>query len=324
MYTEAMSTTNTPADAGMTSQAVSTTELPLPNKRQGKVRDIYDVPTDEGTKLLIVATDRISAFDVILPNPIPGKGVLLTTLSARWFDYLRNTDTIGDHVLSLDPEDVPGLDAQQREQLRGRMMLCRPARVVPIECVARGYLAGSGWAEYQKSGTVCGIELPSGLQLSDKLPEVIFTPATKATEGHDENISFEVACDLVGTELMQRLRDLTISIYSDASDYARERGLILADTKFEFGMALDKDGNPTDELMIIDEVLTPDSSRYWPADDYEPGREQASFDKQYVRNYLQELVDKGEWDKTPPGPSLPEHIITNTLARYSEAIDRLS
>jgi phosphoribosylaminoimidazole-succinocarboxamide synthase len=305
--------------------ALYQTSLDLPGRRQGKVRDIYRMPAEAGqpARVLIVATDRISAFDVVLPDPIPGKGRLLTDISVHWFSFIDRLDLIHNHLISTDPADLPGVDAEQREQLAGRIMLGRAARVVPVECVARGYLAGSGWGEYQKTGAVCGIELPSGLQRCDRLPEPIFTPATKAEVGHDENIDFERACSIAGRDVMERLRDLTLRIYGEASRYAEQRGIILADTKFEFGFALDDEGKETDELILIDEVLTPDSSRFWPQEDYEPGREQDSFDKQYVRNYLLELVEAGTWDKTPPGPPLPEEIIRNTTARYEEARRRL-
>ncbi len=306
------------------SHAVFETHLPLPGRRQGKVRDVYRVPTELGPdQVLIVATDRLSAFDVVMPTPIPGKGRLLTEVSLGWFHFIRDLDLVGDHLISTDPNDVPGLSDEDRELIEGRMMLCRAVEVVPIECVARGYLAGSGWNEYVASGTVCGIELPEGLVRCGKLPQTIFTPATKATEGHDENIDFARACDIAGESLMERLRDLTLAIYDAASDYAAARGVILADTKFEFGHALDFDGQPTGDLLICDEVLTPDSSRYWPAEDYESGREQASFDKQFVRNHLLELVERGEWDKEPPGPELPADIVEKTMDRYREAAHRL-
>ena len=309
-----MSSTNTQT-------AIKSTDLPYPGRRQGKVRDVYPIPAGEGQppRLLIVASDRVSAFDVVLPDPMPGKGVLLTKISTGFFDFVRELNLIPDHLISTDPADLPGLTEEERSSLEGRIMIGRAAKVVPIECVVRGHIAGSGWKEYQKSGTVCGIPLPEGLQLSDRLPEPLFTPSTKADEGHDENISFETACDLVGTDLMTKLRDLSLEIYTKAAAYAAERGIILADTKFEFGHALDLDGNPTDELIIIDEVLTPDSSRFWPASDFEPGREQASFDKQIVRNWLQAEVDAGRWDKTAPGPILPAEVVQKTLARYQEA-----
>ena len=304
-----------------TQTAVKSTDLPYPGRRQGKVRDVYPIPASEGQppRLLIVASDRVSAFDVVLPDPMPGKGLLLTKISTGFFDFVRELNLIPDHLISTDPADLPGLSDEERSSLEGRIMIGRAAKVVPIECVVRGHIAGSGWKEYQKSGTVCGIPLPDGLQLSDRLPEPLFTPSTKADEGHDENISFETACELVGTDLMTKLRDLSLEIYTKAAAYAAERGIILADTKFEFGHALDVDGNPTDELIIIDEVLTPDSSRFWPASDFEPGREQASFDKQIVRNWLQAEVDAGRWDKTAPGPILPADVVQKTLARYQEA-----
>ncbi|UCD76669.1 MAG: phosphoribosylaminoimidazolesuccinocarboxamide synthase [Phycisphaerales bacterium] len=304
---------------------VITTDLPLPGRRQGKIRDVYRVPAspDEPRRFLIVATDRMSAFDVVLPTAIPGKGKMLTDISTSWFEFIRWLEIIPDHFISTDPREVSALDAFDRALVSGRMMLCRAAEVVPIECVVRGYLAGSGWKEYQQNGTVCGISLPAGLKQCQKLPEPIFTPSTKAEVGHDENISFEEACKVAGREVMERLRDASLAIYKAGAEHAEKRGILLADTKFEFGFALDAEGNPTEELLLIDEILTPDSSRFWPADEYEPGRDQMSFDKQYLRNYLQELVDAGKWDKTDPGPELPENIVTNTLARYVEARNRL-
>ncbi|MGY8756773.1 MAG: phosphoribosylaminoimidazolesuccinocarboxamide synthase, partial [Phycisphaerales bacterium] len=230
---------------------------------------------------------------------------------------------VNDHLIATTPEEVPNLDESLYSQCEGRMMLGKACKVIPIEFVVRGYLAGSGWKEYQQSGTVCGIQLPEGLQLSSKLPEPIFTPATKAEEGHDENIDFDTACGVAGREVMERLRSISLEIYTKAAEYASERGIILADTKFEFGYALDSNGNATDEILLIDEVLTPDSSRFWPADEYEVGREQDSFDKQYVRNWLENIVSSGEWDKTPPGPELPEEIVVGTVERYREAAARL-
>jgi len=305
--------------------AVMTTNLPLPGRRQGKVRDIYRLPATGGRppRVLIVATDRISAYDVVMPTPIPGKGRLLTEISTRWFEFIRARDIIADHLLSTDPDDVPGLSEAQRAQIEGRMMLGRGARVIPVEFVVRGYLAGSGWQEYQQSQTVCGINLPPGLKQCDELPRPIFTPATKADVGHDENIDFERACRIAGREVMEELREVSTRIYQESADYARQRGIILADTKFEFGYALDERGEDTDEIMLIDEVLTPDSSRFWPAESYQPGRDQDSFDKQYVRNYLTGLVQAGQWNKTPPGPDLPDEIVINTLRRYREAAQRL-
>jgi phosphoribosylaminoimidazole-succinocarboxamide synthase len=315
---EPISMTDAPA-------SVWSTDLPLPDRRQGKVRDIYTVPAAAGAprRVLIVASDRVSAFDVVMPTPIPGKGRLLTSISTHWFEFLRSKNIIGDHLLSTDPADIEGLDEKQRAQLAGRMMLGRAAEVVPVECIVRGYITGSGWKEYQRSQSVCGISLPEGLQQCQQLPEPIFTPSTKADEGHDENISFDEACELVGVDIMNRLRDVSLAIYTLGAEHARSRGILLADTKFEFGYALDDAGNRTDELILIDEVLTPDSSRFWPAEEYEPGRDQNSFDKQIVRNYLQSLVDKGAWDKTPPGPDLPDEITQRAADRYREACDRL-
>jgi phosphoribosylaminoimidazole-succinocarboxamide synthase len=301
------------------------TDLPLPDRREGKVRDIYGLgaETGLGPRVLIIATDRISAFDVILPSPIPGKGRVLTEVSLKWFELIRALGVIGDHVLSGDAADVPGLDADQQSEIAGRVVIARAAEVIPIEFVVRGYLAGSGWREYQQSRSVCGVSLPDGLRNGDRLPEPIFTPTTKASSGHDEPIDFEQACATGGRAVVQRLRDAALAIYAAGAEYALQRGIILADTKFEFGYALDAGGRRSEELILIDEILTPDSSRYWPADRHEPGREQDNFDKQYVRNHLQELVDAGQWDKTPPGPVLPADVVANTLSRYVEARDRL-
>ena len=308
-----------------TEQAVYETHLPLQGRRQGKVRDIYQIPPMDGEpgKVLIIASDRISAFDVVMPTPVTGKGRELTRISCKWFDFVRELGIIKDHLLATTPDAVPTLDSTLYPQCEGRMMLGKACEVIPIEFVVRGYLAGSGWKEYQNPGTVCGIALPEGLELSSKLPEPIFTPATKAEEGHDENIDFATACSIAGKEVMERLRDVSLEIYTKAAEYAAARGIILADTKFEFGYALDAQGNATDEILLIDEVLTPDSSRFWPADEYEVGREQDSFDKQYVRNWLQEIVNAGDWDKTPPGPELPTEIVEGTVARYREAATRL-
>ena len=247
-------------------EALLSTSLNLPNKRSGKVRDLYDVTLDDGTEaLLIIATDRISAFDVVLANGLPGKGVVLTQISKFWFD--RFSDTYDHHLLSTEVADVPGLSASEREQLAGRIMLCRKTNVVPIECIARGYITGSGWKDYQASGSVCGIELPEGLRNSDRLAEPLFTPSTKAETGHDENISFAEGAAIVGEDLMRWLGEATIGLYTSARDYALERGIILADTKFEFGL---REGSDTP--LLIDEIFTPDSSRFWPADDWQPGR----------------------------------------------------
>jgi len=306
--------------------ALSSTKLPLPGRRAGKVRDLYELPPDldGGRRLLVIATDRVSAFDVVLPEAAPGKGRLLTQISLWWFRRLRRLGIVPDHVIHSDVDAVPPLRPEDRPLLRDRIMVCRAAKVVPIECVARGFLAGSALAEYRRHGTACGVRLPAGLRPGDPLPEPIFTPATKAEEGHDENISFERACELVGAPLMTRLRDLTLAIYSAAAEYALERGVILADTKFEFGFALGADGKPTDELILVDEVLTPDSSRYWPASDYAPGRDQQSYDKQFVRNYLLKLVAEKQWNKEPPGPPLPADIVEATVRRYEEALAKLA
>ncbi len=267
---------------------------------RGKVRDIYDA----GDKLLIVATDRLSAFDVILPTPIPDKGRVLTQLSLFWFDLLH--DVIPNHVLSETQFPAP-FDAY-REELAGRSMLVRKTAPLPIECVVRGYVSGSGWKDYQRTGKICGIALPPGLRESDRLPEPIFTPATKAATGHDENISFERAGFLIGNERARQVRDVSLEIYRRAAAYAEPRGILLADTKFEFGLL-------KDELIWIDEALTPDSSRFWPAAQYKPGGPQPSFDKQFVRDYLESI----RWPKTPPGPELPPEVVDATRGKYREA-----
>ena len=299
-------------------QALLTTDLDLPNRRSGKVRDLYDVslPGDHEA-LLIVATDRISAFDVVLGNGLPGKGIVLTQISKFWFDFFAAD--VEHHLLSTDVADVPGLTDEQAEVLAGRIMLCRRTDVVPIECIARGYITGSGWKDYQRSGAVCGIQLAEGLRNSDRLPEPLFTPSTKAATGHDENISFAEGVDIVGRELMEWLGETTLSLYCRARDYALERGIILADTKFEFGQL---PGRQTP--ILIDEIFTPDSSRFWPADQWQPGREQPSFDKQIVRNYLETQVAEGVWDKTPPGPQLPQEVVEKGIGRYLEAYELLT
>ena len=304
-----------------TADALFDTTLPLRGRRQGKVRDVYELPADsKGPRLLLVATDRISAFDVVMPTPIAGKGRLLTQMAAGWFALLRSHGLVGDHLLSTDLPPIAGIGDEVRAALRGRIMVCRAAQVIPIECVARGYLTGSGWVEYQECGTVCGVALPPGLIQCDRLPVPIFSPATKAVEGHDENISFERASAIVGADLIATLRTLTLRIYSIAAEYALARGVILADTKFEFGFALDAQGSPTAQLLLVDEVLTPDSSRYWSLAQYAPGREQASFDKQFLRNWLLSLVATGEWNKSAPGPEVPSDIVAGTVARYEEAL----
>lgn len=267
---------------------------------RGKVRDIYDL----SDKLLIVATDRLSAFDVILPTPIPDKGRVLTQLSLFWFDLLK--DVIPNHVLSAT--EFPAPFDQFREELAGRSMLVRKTKPLPIECVVRGYVSGSGWKDYRTMGKICGIPLPNGLLESDRLPEPIFTPATKAVSGHDENIPFEQAEKMVGKELAEKVRDISLELYRRASAHAEPRGIIVADTKFEFGLL-------NDELIWIDEALTPDSSRFWPAAHYSPGGPQASFDKQFVRDYLERM----RWPKTPPGPELPLEVVDATREKYREA-----
>ncbi len=287
-------------------QVIVQTNIPGVPVRRGKVRDIYDL----GDKLLLVATDRISAFDVVMPNAIPHKGEVLTRISRFWLNRLKG---VPNHLIELIEDRAPAGLENHLDQLRGRAMLVRKARVVPIECVVRGYITGSGWKEYLRDGTVCGIKLPAGLRQCDQLPEPIFTPATKEESGHDINISFERGCELVGREVMTTLRDRSLAVYRDAAEYARQRGVIIADTKFEWGF---EDGG----VILIDEVLTPDSSRFWPADQYAPGRDQPSFDKQYVRNYLETL----NWDKTPPGPELPPEVVRGTSQKYIEAYERLT
>jgi len=300
------------------------TNLPLGGRRQGKVRDLYEGRLSDGRDvLLIVATDRVSAFDVVMPNGIPGKGVVLTQISRFWFEMIHQklADKLEHHLIATDADGVEGLSRDQKAQVAGRVMVGRRCKVVPIECVVRGYITGSGWKEYQQNQHVCGIKLPSGLKQCQKLPEAIFTPATKEDEGHDENISFERACELVGEPLMVKLRELSLAIYTLAHDYAQQRGIILADTKFEFGLPIDGQG---DTPILIDEALTPDSSRFWPADQYEVGHDQPSYDKQYVRNYLQTLVDQGKWNKEAPGPVLPDEIVHNTQQKYLEAFKVLT
>jgi phosphoribosylaminoimidazole-succinocarboxamide synthase len=289
-------------------QPISTTNLPgLRLVHRGKVRDIYEA----GEHLLFIATDRISAFDCVIPNGIPDKGRVLTQMSLFWFDYLK--DVVPNHLLTAQVNEYPAELRQFRDQLEGRSMLVKRAEMFPVECVARGYVSGSGWKDYRRTGAICGIPLPAGLRESSQLPEPIFTPATKAQSGHDENISFEEAAAVIGESTAQKLKELTLSIYSKASVYARGRGIILADTKFEFGLI---DG----EITLGDEVLTPDSSRYWPADSYDPGSPQKSFDKQFVRDYLETL----DWNKQSPAPPLPEEVILKTAAKYREAYQTLT
>jgi phosphoribosylaminoimidazole-succinocarboxamide synthase len=292
-------------------EAVTQTDIAEYPVRRGKVRDIYDL----GDEILLIATDRISAYDVVLLSPIPGKGAMLTQISKFWFDFLGGS--VKHHLIEVIQDKAPAGLEHHLPQLKARTMRCHKTEVIPIEFVVRGYIAGSGWVDYQKTGSVCGIKLDDGLRQCDQLPEPIFTPATKADVGHDENISFEKACDAVGSDCLTELRDRSIEIYLRASKHARERGIIIADTKLEWGI---RDG----DYWLIDEVLTPDSSRFWPADKYEPGRDQDSFDKQYVRNFLTGLVKEGKWDKTPPGPELPDEIIAGTASRYREALEKLT
>jgi phosphoribosylaminoimidazole-succinocarboxamide synthase len=270
--------------------------------RRGKVRDVYEV----GDNLLMIATDRISAFDVVLPTPIPKKGAILTQLSRFWFGLIR--DIVPNHLISTDVDEFPGALQPYREILRLRSMLVVKAEIFPIECVARGYLAGSGWKEYKENGAVCGIPLPPGLRECDRLPEPIFTPATKAESGHDLNISFEETAKIVGADVASRLRDLTFRVYRRAADYALQKGIIIADVKFEFGLY-------QGQIILCDEVLTPDASRFWPLASYKPGGQQPSFDKQYVRDYLEQI----HFNKQPPGPELPQTVANATSEKYQEA-----
>jgi phosphoribosylaminoimidazole-succinocarboxamide synthase len=287
---------------------IETTLSNLKLTRRGKVRDVYEI---DNSSLLIVATDRISAFDCVIPTPIERKGEVLTALSRFWFAKLGHV--VPNHLLTTAIDEMPDAVRTHADELRGRSMLVRRTEVFPVECVVRGYLAGSGWKDYQRTGEVCGHQLPAGMRDSDQLPEPIFTPATKAETGHDENISEPQMAALIGDEITGSLRDISLRLYQEAAAYARGRGIIIADTKFEFGR--DRDGR----VLLIDEVLTPDSSRFWPADSYEPGKSQPSFDKQYVRDYLEKL----DWDKQPPAPVLPQEVARATTARYLEAYELL-
>jgi phosphoribosylaminoimidazole-succinocarboxamide synthase len=280
----------------------------LPRIGRGKVRDIYAVDSD---KMMIVVSDRLSAFDVVLPDPIPDKGRVLTELANFWFEKLGHI--VPNHLTGIDPESVVK-DAAEKEQVRGRSIVVRRLKPYPVEAVVRGYLIGSAWKDYQRTGAVCGIRLPAGLAQAQKLPEPIFTPATKATSGHDENISFERMCEMIGKPVAERIREVSLRLYREAADYAAGRGILIADTKFEFGA--DEQG----DLVLIDEVLTADSSRFWPADQYKVGVSPPSYDKQYVRDYLETL----DWDKTPPAPQLPPDVIARTSAKYREALERLT
>ncbi len=290
------------------SKIILTTEFPgLKLYKRGKVRDVYDL----GDKLLVVSTDRISAFDVILPCGIPHKGKVLNSISCFWFDLIQ--DITGHHLITADFAQYPKELQQYKDELAGRSMLVKKTQVLPVECVVRGYLSGSGWKEYQKSQSICGIALPAGLKESDKLPQVIFTPSTKADLGHDMNVSQNYVEEQIGKARAKELKETSIAIYKKAGEYALEKGIIIADTKFEFGLF-------NHEIILIDEVLTPDSSRFWPKDEYIPGRACPSFDKQFVRDYLESL----KWDKTPPAPPLPEDVIEKTAQKYLEAYQRLT
>jgi phosphoribosylaminoimidazole-succinocarboxamide synthase len=290
----------------MSSQPFLQSSIPGYSCRRGKVRDIYDL----GEQLIIIASDRISAFDWVLPTGIPDKGRVLTSMTMFWLKFLE----VPNHLLSAELSDMPPAFAAQSEELRGRTMLVKKTRVVPVECVVRGYLVGSGWKEYTRQGTVCGIPLPKGLREADKLPEPIFTPATKEESGHDINISFEQMIDITGADTADELRQRSLDIYRRAADYARAHGIIIADTKFEWGRL------PTGELILIDEVLTPDSSRFWPADQYRPGSSPASFDKQFVRDWLETT----SWDKNSPPPELPAEVVERTRQKYQEAYEKLA
>jgi phosphoribosylaminoimidazole-succinocarboxamide synthase len=286
---------------------LNSVDLPgIPKLRSGKVREIFDL----GDSLLFVATDRISAYDVIMPNPIPLKGAVLTGLSEFWFGKL---DFVENHLIATGFEDFPAVLRPYREQLEGRSMIVKKAQPLPVECVARGYLAGSGWKEYSANGSICGQAVPAGLRQSEALPATMFTPATKAETGHDENISWEQSREILGDDVANQVRDLTIRLYEAGRDYAKARGIIVADTKFEFGIFEGR-------VILIDEVLTPDSSRFWPADRYEVGTNPPSFDKQFLRDYLDML----DWQKTPPGPNLPVEVVNQTSRKYLEAYERLT
>ncbi len=291
--------------------SISVTETNFENLKlihRGKVRDLYEVED----KLLMVATDRISAYDVVMKEPIPNKGRVLTTLSLFWFDFLK--DIVPNHLITADVDEFPEICHPYREQLEGRSMLVKKAEPLPVECIVRGYISGSFWKAYQKDTTVCGFELPAGMQESEKFPKVLFTPSTKAEQGlHDENISIEKMEEILGKDQTARIADICIGIYEKAADYARSKGIIIADTKFELGMY-------NGELILIDEVLTPDSSRFWPEDQYRIGGGQPSFDKQFLRDYLSTL----DWDKTPPAPTLPADILEKSGARYLEAVERIT
>ncbi|MDX9911280.1 MAG: phosphoribosylaminoimidazolesuccinocarboxamide synthase [Phycisphaerales bacterium] len=311
-------------------RALVETRLDLPDARRGKVRDVYRLPGEHGadSRVLMIATDRLSAFDVVLPTPVPGKGRLLSQLACWWLRWIEARGLARTHLLSSDERDIPAaaLRGASRDDLRGRVMIGTRCRVIPIECVVRGYLEGAGWKEYQSRGSVSGVALPAGLVQCSRLPEPIFTPSTKAEPpAHDEAISFDRGCELVGEPTMRAIRDRSLAIYAAAATHALGCGIIIADTKFEFGVPIDDAGRVRgDEPILIDEALTPDSSRFWPADRYEPGHAQASFDKQFVREHLEQLVARGTWDKQAPGPELPREVVEGTLERYREACERLT
>ncbi|KYK21705.1 phosphoribosylaminoimidazolesuccinocarboxamide synthase [Thermoplasmatales archaeon SG8-52-2] len=286
---------------------VTETNLPLKEFKKGKVRDVYDV----NDKLLLIVTDRISAFDFVLPEPIPNKGICLTQISKFWFDYFK--DTALNHVISADISEFPDDLKEYTDVLNGRSMLVKKAKVFPVECIVRGYISGSAWKSYQKDGTVCGIKLPEGLKESDKFDEPLFTPSTKAESGHDINISYDEMKKLIGEEDAEKIKDLSLELYKKGAEYALKKGIIIADTKFEFGKIDDK-------IIIVDEILTPDSSRFWPADKYEPGRSQPSFDKQYVRDYLSST----DWDKNSDPPNLPDYVVEETQNKYKEAYEKIT
>ena len=289
-------------------EALMATELPGVNLyARGKVRDVYDL----GENLLIVATDRISAFDCIMPNGIPGKGKILTEMSLFWFDFV--SDIVPNHLITARVDEFPEQLKPYGNLLEGRSMLVKKAERIDVECVVRGYLAGSGWREYQKTGSICGIKLPSGLTEAEKLPENIYTPSTKAEEGHDENVTFDFISNMIGEKSAMKIRDLSLAVYEKARAYAESKGILIADTKFEFGIL-------NDEVILCDEIFTPDSSRFWLLSDYKEGEEQQNFDKQFLRDYLETL----DWNKTPPAPKLPEEIIVKTRAKYVEAFERLT
>jgi phosphoribosylaminoimidazole-succinocarboxamide synthase len=293
-------------------------ELSTSFVRSGKVRDIYELDAD---RLLLVASDRISAFDVVLPTPIPDKGRVLTGLSRYWFAETSAARIVENHLLGTDPADLPAgfVDTEAADELRGRMMICRRAQPLPVEIIVRGYLSGSGWKDYRRTGSVCGIPLPDGLVESDRFPEPLFTPSTKAEVGHDENIDFARMVELVGEGVANRARDIAIALYTFGRDRAEQAGIILADTKYELGI-LPGDGPEEERLILIDEVMTPDSSRFWELAAYEPGRAQASYDKQFVRDWL----EAQPWDKTPPGPGLPDDVVEGTRDRYVQAYERIT